>query len=125
MMYGSVLYNFWAALCSFSVYFVWALQQPFPLPMMTILSSFIIAIIGFLVMYPIRYFLGYIFYTPMPLTYSDLVEEDTSLPSDTSYYDQFSRPNNKDTVEFQDETSEEVAQVVRTMLHKQDDAVSN
>ena len=62
MMYGSMLFNFWAALVSFSLYFLWAMQATFPMPLPTLVSSLVAAIIGFVVMYPIRLFLGYVFY---------------------------------------------------------------
>ncbi|MEK4228757.1 multidrug transporter [Solibacillus sp. FSL H8-0538] len=124
MMYGSLLYNLWAALFSFSVYFVWALQQHLPLPVTTIVSSFIAAIIVFIAMYPFRYILGYIFYTPHQVTFNEAQGEGFSSTDETAKYGQFGRPEKHSTVEFQDESTEEIAQVVRKMLHGQDEAVS-
>ena len=125
MMSGSFLYNLWAALCSFSVYFVWALQQPMPLPLPIIASSFLAAIIGFFVLYPIRYILGYVLYTPSNVEHETIEVDENASANDAQANQQLIRPDKNSTVEFQDENSEEIAQVVRTMLHGQDQAVSN
>lgn len=126
MMFGSILYNLWAALFSFTVYFLWSMQQVMPLPFPVIGKALFVAIIGFTVMFPIRYFLAYILYTPQEVTYSEedvltRMNEAESLTGE----ELFIRPENASTAEFQDGSTEEIAQVVRTMLHKQDEAISN
>lgn len=124
MMYGSMLFNFWAALVSFSLYFLWAMQATFPMPLQTLVSSLVAAIIGFIMMYPIRLFLGYVFYTPESIVFSDVLDE-TSQEDGMNTNSQMNRPKNSSTVEFEDDNPEEIAQVVRTMLHKEDEAVAS
>lgn len=124
MMYGSMLFNFWAALVSFSLYFLWAMQATFPMPLPTLVSSLVAAIIGFVVMYPIRLLFGYVFYTPESIVFSDVLNE-TSQQEGMNTNSQMNRPENSSTVEFEDDNPEEIAQVVRTMLHKEDEAVAS
>ncbi len=117
MMYGSFLYNCWAALIGFTIYFIAALQVDFPLPLPILLGSFATAAVVFLLAYPLRYLLGYILYTPEPVPLLPLEEEAVvqeremlDLPS----LDQTS------AMEFEDENAEEIAQVVRTMMHREE-----
>ena len=53
-MNGSMLFNFWAALVSFSLYFLWAMQATFPMPLPTLVSSLVAAIIGLVVVVQFR-----------------------------------------------------------------------
>ena len=124
MMYGSMLFNFWAALVSFSLYFLWAMQETFPMPLPTLVSSLVAAIIGFVVMYQIRLLFGYVFYTPESIIFSDVLDE-TSKQDGMNTNSQMNLPENSSAVEFEDDNSEEIAQVVRTMLHKEDEAVAS
>ena len=122
-MYGSLFYNFWAALLSFAAYFVWAIQDPFAFPWSTIGTSLIVAIIGFIVMFVVRYFIGYVFYTPENILYSEM-EADNAMKVENENNQQFIPKNDRSTVEFEEDNSEEFANVVRTMLHGQDEALS-
>ena len=122
-MYGSLFYNFWAALLSFAAYFVWAIQDPFAFPWATIGTSLIVAIIGFIVMFVVRYFIGYVFYTPENILYSEM-EADNTMKVENENNQQFIPKNDRSTVEFEEDNSEEFANVVRTMLHGQDEALS-
>lgn len=121
MMFGSILYNCWAALLGFTVYFFIALQKTIVLPLNVLLGSFIAAVIVFLIMFPVRYFLSYIFYTPDEIEFEqmeqlpDKQEEPHSIP--------FNAVEKKSTVEFEDESSEEIAKVVRTMMHKENETM--
>lgn len=116
-MFGSLFYNFWAALFSFAAYFIWAIRDPFVMPWPTMGIAFVVAIIGFIVMFAVRYFIGYIFYTPEAVVHNEMesTNEDASIEEERNQ--QFIPQNNRSTAEFEEENTEEVAQVVRTMLH--------
>lgn len=122
-MLGSLFYNFWAALFSFTVYFIWAIQNPFAMPLQTIGIAFVVAIVGFIIMFFVRYFLGYIFYTPETTTHLEMEDEQIAAMTEDDHNQQFVPRNNRSTTEFEDENTEDVAQVVRTMLHG-DEALS-
>ena len=62
MMFGSIFYNCWGALIAFTIYFFATFQ--IVLPFKSLLGSFIVAIIAFFAMFLVRYFIGYITYTP-------------------------------------------------------------
>jgi hypothetical protein len=118
-MYGSFLFNVWGALISFTVYFIWLINQPHPFPIPVLIKSFIVAIVAFLLMYPVRYVLSYIFYTPEDLIFS---ENEHLESAGTVNLKKEAKPiQTIDTLnksEFGNEDSEEVAKVVRTMLEK-------
>lgn len=118
MMYGSIFYNCWGALFGFTIYFIIAIMNPFAMPINTLLIAFIIAAGVFLVMFPIRYLIGYIFFTPNEVVFSS--EDSSQLDDDTSLELAQQRTS---TVEFADESTEEIAQVVRTMMSKDDDSM--
>lgn len=122
-MFGSLFYNFWAALFSFSGYFIWAIQNPFVMPLQTIGIAFVVAIVGFIMMFIVRYFLGYVFYTPETSTYTETEDELNAAMAEDDSNQQFIPLNKRSTTEFEDENTEDVAQVVRTMLHG-DEALS-
>ena len=116
-MFGSLFYNFWGALFSFAVYFIWAIRDPYAMPWPTIGIAAVAAIIGFIAMFAVRYFVGYIFYTP-----EDVVHNETEIINDGTFVEedgnqQFIPQNNRTTVEFEEENTEEIAQVVPSMLH--------
>ena len=123
MMFGSLFYNFWAALCSFTVYFIWAVQDPFAYPLPTIGTSLVVALIGFIAMFFIRAFIGYVFYTPGNIAYSEVDSTSNIEPLNTEQR-QFVPQNKRTTVEFEEDNTEEIAKVVRTMLHGQEEAIS-
>ncbi|WP_042471958.1 hypothetical protein [Bacillus ndiopicus] len=122
-MLGSILINCWIALISFTAYFIYAIRNPFAMPISTILMSLGIAAIAFIVAFPLRYVLGYIFYTPEEIVFSDDNVEVGETPSPAQQ--PFVQQNTTSTVEFADESAEDVAQVVRTMMHRDDELVSN
>lgn len=116
-MFGSIFYNFWAALFSFAAYFVWAIQNPFALPLPTIGMAVVAAIIGFVVMYALRLFIGYVFYTP-----EEVIHMEEENPTDATMIEedgnqQFVPQSTRTTAEFEEANTEEMAQAVRTMLH--------
>jgi hypothetical protein len=123
-MFGSIFYNCWAALFSFAVYFIWAIQDPYAYPLPTIGASFVVAVIGFIAMFIIRYFIGYVFYTPKGVVFSDMVDEQGDGVTVNGNQNQFVPQNERTTVEIEENNTEEIAKVVRTMLHKQDEAIS-
>ena len=116
-MYGSIFFNCWGALIGFTIAFVMKIIEPFAMPVPTILGSLVWAIVAFFAMFIVRYFIGYIMYTPEEIVY----DEELMLPVQELQEKQPNLPNRQtSTVEFSDENSEEVAQVVRTMLHKEE-----
>lgn len=116
-MFGSLFYNFWGALFSFSVYFIWAIFDPYAMPWPTIGIAAVAAIIGFFVMFAVRYLVGYIMYTPEDVVHNEpeIMNDAVSVEEDGNQ--QFIPQNNRTTTEFEEENTEEIAQVVRSMLH--------
>ena len=123
-MFGSIFYNCWAALFSFAVYFIWAIQDPYAYPWPTIGASLVAASIGFIAMYIIRYFIGYVFYTPEGVMFSEMDNEQGTVETVNENQNQFVPQSERTATEFEEENTEEIAKVVRTMLHRQDEAVS-
>ncbi|MEK4629526.1 MAG: multidrug transporter [Solibacillus sp.] len=121
MMFGSLFYNFWAALFSFTGYFIWAIQDPFAMPLPTIGAAFVAGVIGYFVMYIIRYFMGYVFYTPENISFNETAEQNENIETNIENDKQVPQ-NGRST--FEENNTEEIADVVRTMLHGQDEAVS-
>ncbi|MBD8031776.1 multidrug transporter [Solibacillus sp. Sa1YVA6] len=122
-MFGSIFYNLWAALLSFAVYFIWAIQNPYALPFQIISTSFLVAFIAFCGTYFLRYFLGYVFYTPETPVFVETEDEIISKTTIDESNQQFTTRSNQSTMEFDEENTEDIAQVVRTMLHG-DEALS-
>lgn len=114
-MFGSIFYNCWAALFAFSVYFFMALNKPV-LPSRILLGAFVSALIVFLVTFAIRFLIAFILYTPEDL---DDVQEHGGNKEQFVENDQLVKreQEKQSTEEFSDETTEEVAQVVKTLLH--------
>lgn len=111
-MFGSLYYNFWIALIGFTIYFL-ARFQTDQAPLSVVLFSLLWAAIAFVLTFIIRGILGYIVYTPEPKI--DENEED-ELTQDVESQNQ---PVNQ--VEIPSEKqSEEIAQVVQTMLNQED-----
>ena len=123
MMYGSFLYNCWAALIGFTAYFALALQQPDAMPLETLGGSFVAALVVFLCTYPVRLFLGYVLFTPEDV---ELVE-DVAVEWEQGMKEELDIPglDRTSTVEFQDADEEEVAKVIRTMMHSEDRTIPN
>ncbi|MGE7110852.1 hypothetical protein [Lysinibacillus sp. NPDC047702] len=117
-MFGTIFYNLWGALIAFSIYFFSTFQKPLT-PLRILIGSFVAAIIVFFVMYIVRFIIAYILYTPedkeaigegeLEENASDELQEGNQEASSAS-----------STVEFQDESSEEIAQVVRTMMSREE-----
>lgn len=118
MMFGSILYNCWAALLGFSVYFFVALQETIILPVNVLFGSFIAAFIVFLCMFPVRLFLSYIFYTPTEIEFEQ-IEQLVDVESDFQNISPH-HVEKSSTVEFEDESTEDIAKVVRTMMHEEE-----
>lgn len=114
-MFGSIFYNFWAALLSFAVYFIAAIQNPYAMPLPTIGAAFVVAAIAFSLMFLIRYFLGYVFYTPEAPVLSQIEEELPVVAKETDKTQTVPQGDHT-TMEVEDENTEEIAQVVRSML---------
>lgn len=122
-MFGSIFYNLWGALIAFSIYFFSTFLKPYT-PLRIIIGSFVAGIIVFFIMYIIRFLIAYILFTPEDA--EDVVEgEHEENESGNREEDNQETPTASSTVEFQDENSEEIAQVVRTMMNREDDPQLN
>lgn len=122
-MFGSIFYNLWGALIAFTIYFFSTFQKPYT-PLRVIIGSFITAIIVFLVMYIVRTLIAYILYTPEvheEAVEGELGDNEQTTPEGTNQ--EVASANS--TVEFQDENSEEIAQVVRTMMNREEEQQVN
>ncbi|WP_312123995.1 hypothetical protein [Lysinibacillus boronitolerans] len=122
-MFGSIFYNLWGALIAFSIYFFSTFQKPFT-PLRILISSFIAATIVFFVMFIVRFLIAYILFTPE--VDEEAVEgelEEKELDSTEGVNHEV--PTANSTVEFQDENTEEIAQVVRTMMNREEDQQVN
>lgn len=111
MMVGTLLLNFWAALAAFTIYFLTMFQKP-ETPFNILMGSFIFAFIGFVITFIIRYLIGYIFYTP-----EDLIEESIDKENISNSQVASQTSVNTSSFEVNDSSSEEIAQVVRTMMN--------
>jgi len=115
-MFGSIFYNLWASLIGFTIYFVLALQNVFVAPIAIILGSFIAGLLSFIVMFPIRIVLSYILFTPEEVV---LEEEIMTIEQDNNDLHNLEMKSDSSTVEFDDESTEDIAKVVRTMMHSE------
>lgn len=121
-MYGSFLYNCWAALIGFTIYFVIALQGEFVRPVPVLIGAVVTALILFILTYAVRYLLGYVLYTPEEIK---IFQEDEPIEKAAEHVGELPSLDKPSTTEFEDETSEEIAQVVRTMMHQEQETVAN
>ncbi|KOS62682.1 hypothetical protein FJQ98_06235 [Lysinibacillus agricola] len=122
-MFGSIFYNLWGALIAFSIYFFSTFQKPIT-PLRIIIGSFVAGILVFFVMYIVRFLIAYVLFTPE--SNEDVVEgELEDNESDNRNEEDQETPTANSTVEFQDESSDEIAQVVRTMMDHEDDLQVN
>jgi hypothetical protein len=117
-MYRTIFFNLWAALIAFAIYFGYTIYQTngFATPMPTLVYAFLWGAFGFIVAYGLRYVLDYIFYTPEQAEMSISTDDDATVQNINN------TGATKSTKEFQDENPEEIAQVVRTMLHQENSA---
>lgn len=123
-MYRSIFFNCWIGLLSFTIYFIKTIYSTKGLaaPIPTIAYSVLWGTIGFVAAYGLRAMLDYVLYTP------EIPEIDTPDLGDngngTEDKVQVDQPFVKtSTVEFQDESSEDIAQVVRTMLNQDEPSI--
>ncbi|AYC29264.1 hypothetical protein [Paenisporosarcina cavernae] len=99
-MSGTLLTNFWAALLGFTLYFLSSF--PFTSPVKTLVASFTWAFIFFLLAFVVRFVIHYVMEPKTPEALEE-VEGEQLLK-------ELIQPNAEDA------TSEQVAQVVKTML---------
>ncbi len=123
-MFGSIFYNLWGALIAFSIYFFSTFLKPYT-PLRIIIGSFVAGILMFFVMYVVRFLIAYVLSTP-----EDVEEIVKGKHAENEFVnreeDNQETTTANSTVEFQDESSEEIAHVVRTMMNREDDSqVSN
>ena len=119
-MYRSILFNCWIALIAFTLYFVSIIYQTggAVAPIKTIAVSFLWAVIGFVFAYVIRAFLNFILYTPEQIEVATEIENIQNVSNEDDATSGSLRNHSTSTIEFQDESSEDIAQVVRTMLSR-------
>jgi hypothetical protein len=119
-MIKSILFNFWIALFAFAIYFGSTIYQTGGnvAPIQTIVISFVWAIVGFIVAFGLRAIVNYVLFTPEEIA----LEEDEEIvaidTNDGMVASDFVQQATQSTVEFQDESTEDIAQVVRTMLNQ-------
>lgn len=121
-MFGSIFYNLWGALIAFSVYFFSIFQKPYT-PLRIIISSLVATIIVFIAMYIVRFIIAYILYTPEDNEEAFVGEQDEEKERLEEHSQE--TPIAQSTVEFQDENAEEIAQVVRTMMDREEKQQAN
>ncbi|NLY81072.1 MAG: hypothetical protein GX072_14645 [Lysinibacillus sp.] len=119
-MFGSIFYNFWGSLIAFTIAFI-IMYQVSIFPSKILLVSFIVALVTFVVMFAIRYLIGFVLYTPDDKLFESFInEKDSSNDETKDEQEQMDNENeqqsNSSTVEFEDESPEEIAKVVRTMM---------
>lgn len=112
MMIGTILSNFWGALVFFSLYF-FVMFQKTESPLRILIGSFICAIIGFAIMYIIRFLIGYIFYTPKESNVETNINENMNEQLNVDQKPTQDKASKSD----RSESSEEIAQVIRTMMN--------
>ena len=113
-LHGNIFYNCWIALAAFSVHFLIAMQSPFATPRV-LFGCFATAIIAFFAAYVIRYVISYVMYTPA-------IDDEQQIHTQQLQDDELHMQEKNSTIEFNDESSEEIAEVVRTMLHTEQPA---
>ena len=124
MMYGSIFYNLWAALIGFSLYFFSTLSAS-TIPLNSLLGSFLAAMASFLLMFGIRFLLAYVLYTPGDELFANLNKENEKLSESVDLSKNHSTDSREEgAIEFNDQSSEEIAKVVQTMM-LQDESVKN
>ncbi|KOP79030.1 hypothetical protein AMS59_08310 [Lysinibacillus sp. FJAT-14745] len=122
-MFGSIFYNLWGALIGFSLYFFITFLKPYT-PLRIIIGSFVAGIFVFFVMYIVRFLIAYVLFTPEG---DEEVVEGGHEENESDNHEEENQetPTANSAVEFQDESSEEIAQVVRTMMNREDDPQVN
>lgn len=122
-MFGSILYNLWAALIAFSIYFFITLQSS-DSPVQILIGSFVAAILVFFAMFLVRYLVSFILYTPEQEESLADDEHGEAGQDDNKLEQNYEKQTANSSVEFQDENTEEIAQVVRTMMHREEEQVN-
>lgn len=117
-MYGSILINCWGSLIAFTITFIWMYQNSV-FPSHILIVSFIVAFAAFLLFFAVRYLIGYITYTPNDEMFEEFIEEAESEENDDDD-ENLNEGRTSSKVEFQDESPEDIAKIVRTMMQDQD-----
>lgn len=116
-MFGSIFYNFWGAIIGFSIYFFSTFSDS-SIPLDSLIGSLIAAAVSFILMYGIRLFLGYVLYTPDEDLFNSFNKENERIREQISNSGTaaVNSEGSTSTMEFNDESSEEIAKVIQTML---------
>ncbi|HWK24513.1 MAG TPA: hypothetical protein VNS08_15905 [Ureibacillus sp.] len=114
-MFGSIFYNFWAAIIGFSLYFFCTLSDA-SLPLNSIVKSLLVAVVSFVLMYAIRLLLGYILYTPEEDVEKDIENEQLGEQPEFQNSKDSVGEGTTSTIDIKDESVEDIANVVKSML---------
>ncbi|MGE7917884.1 hypothetical protein ACQKM9_02910 [Viridibacillus sp. NPDC093762] len=109
MMVGSILWNCWASLIGFSIYFFMTFQSS-KMPTTILFNSFIIALVVFLVAFLVRFVIAFVFFSPQSEGLT-LAEDGLAVNNGQIKEQQTGQLSN--TIE---ENAEEVAKVVQSMM---------
>jgi len=120
MMMGSIFYNCWATLITFTITFVVMVLQQSLFPFQILLWSFVVGILTFVAMFGIRFLVGYIWYTPN----DELFLNVEGMESEELNRGDANSGQQQSTAEFNDEASEEIAKAVRSMMSNDDEPVT-
>jgi len=114
-MFGSIFYNFWAAIIGFSLYFFCTLSDA-SLPLNSIVKSLLVSVVSFVLMYAIRLLLGYILYTPEEDVEKDIENEQLGEQPEFQNSKDSVGEGTTSTIDIKDESVEDIANVVKSML---------
>ncbi|ETT85881.1 hypothetical protein MKZ08_16810 [Viridibacillus sp. FSL R5-0477] len=107
-MVGSILWNCWASLIGFSIYFFITFQS-FKTPTTILSSSFIVALVVFLIAFLVRFVIAFVFFSP--LSEETHAEGELAMNNEQVKEQQTGQTNNNI-----EENAEEVAKVVQSMM---------
>ncbi|MEK4761523.1 hypothetical protein MHH85_14810 [Viridibacillus sp. FSL E2-0187] len=109
MMVGSILWNCWASLIGFSIYFFTTFQS-FKTPTTILFNSFLIALVVFLIAFLVRFVIAFVFFSPQS---EDLTLAEGGLAVNDGQVKEQQTGQVHNNIE---EDAEEVAKVVQSMM---------
>ncbi|MBO2534598.1 hypothetical protein [Rummeliibacillus suwonensis] len=110
-MVGSFLYNCWAAVIAFTIYFLMTFRS-FNSPTSIIIKAFIAASIVFFLTYLVRFIIAFVLYTPPEESSQDGEELEGRSESEVEEQSE----NDKASEEFSDDQAQKLAKTVKTMM---------
>lgn len=110
-MVGSFLYNCWAAVIAFTIYFFMTFQT-FKTPARIITNAFVVAVIVFLLTYMVRFIIAFVTDNPPEET----LQGDTEKMVQSENATEENSVNVKNSEEFSEGQAKELAKAVKTMM---------